>query len=110
MSFNKEGEAQFPVGKKEVFEAVKKAVINVGFKLDSADEFMGRINAKAGMSLMSWGENVPIQVSSISENETKVSLSSGSKVGWGGSQIDFGKNASNIEKILSETSKILQNE
>ena len=27
MSFNKEGEAQFPVGKKEVFEAVKKSCI-----------------------------------------------------------------------------------
>ncbi len=106
---NKNGGADFPAKKEDVFNAVVEAVNNLsGFKVSDTDEFMGRIVVKTGVSLMSWGETVPVQISSVSEDITSVSLSSGETMGWGTSRIDFGKNQRNIEKILKETSRILQ--
>jgi len=66
---------------------------------------------KASVSLMSWGENIPIQLSQISENLTKVKITSTPKTGvmFGGA-FDLGKNRKNIEQILSATSRILSNQ
>ena len=106
---NKNGGAQFPEPKEKVFKAVIEAVGNLkGFKVKDNDEYMGRVVVKAGISAFSWGETVPVQISSISDNETSVSLTSGETMGWATSGYDFGKNQRNIEKILKETSRILQ--
>jgi hypothetical protein len=66
---------------------------------------------KAGVSLYSWGENIPIQLSEIAENRTKVQITSSPKTGimFGGA-FDMGKNRQNIENILSSTSRILSSE
>ncbi|HKM02979.1 MAG TPA: SHOCT domain-containing protein [Lachnospiraceae bacterium] len=103
------GESEFPFKRNTVFEAICKAIPTVdGMKLDSADELSGRIMVKAGVTLWSWGENIPIQLTSLSETKTKVLITSTPKTGamFGGA-FDMGKNRRNIEKILSETSKIL---
>jgi len=103
------GESEFPFKRNTVFEAICKAIPTVdGMKLDSADELSGRIMVKAGVNLWSWGENIPIQLTSLSETKTKVLITSTPKTGamFGGA-FDMGKNRRNIEKILSETSKIL---
>ncbi len=104
-----QGESEFPFVKETVFNAMVKAIPTVkGMKVDKADKLQGRIVVKAGVSLMSWGENIPIQLTSLSETKTKVLITSTPKTGamFGGA-FDMGKNRRNIEKILSETSKIL---
>ncbi len=104
-----QGESEFPFSKETVFNAMVKAIPTVkGMKIDNADKLQSRIVVKASVSLMSWGENIPIQLSEISENLTKVKITSTPKTGvmFGGA-FDLGKNRKNIEQILSATSKIL---
>lgn len=107
-----QGESEFPFNKETVFNAMVKAIPTVkGMKIDNADKLQSRIVVKAGVSLMSWGENIPIQLTEISENLTKVKITSTPKTGvmFGGA-FDLGKNRKNIEQILSATSRILSNE
>lgn len=92
--------------KKTVFDAVMAASKNIdGFELDSADEMSGHVTFKAGVSWSSWGENIPIQLISVSPVRTKVEIISTPKTGilFGGAN-DFGKNRRNIEKIISAIS------
>jgi len=106
------GESEFPMSKDKVFEAMKKAIPTInGLKIENADKLQGRFVVKAGVSLYSWGENIPIQLSEISENRTKVQITSSPKTGimFGGA-FDMGKNRKNIENILSSTSQILSSE
>ena len=103
------GESEFSFRKDTVFDAICKAVPTIsGMKLDSADKLAGRVMVKAVVTLWSWGENIPIQLTSISETKTKVSITSTPKTGimFGGA-FDMGKNRKNIFYIFSETSKIL---
>lgn len=106
------GESEFPMSKDKVFEAMRKAIPTInGLKIENADKLQGRFVVKAGVSLYSWGENIPIQLSEISENRTKVQITSSPKTGimFGGA-FDMGKNRKNIENILSSTSRILSSE
>lgn len=104
------GESEFPVSKNLVFDAMCIAIPTIkGLKVENADKLQGRILVKAGVSLYSWGENIPIQLLGIDENKTKVQITSSPKTGimFGGA-FDMGKNRKNIENILSATSSILQ--
>lgn len=104
------GESEFPVNKNQVFDAMCIAIPTIkGMKVENADKLQGRILVKAGVSLYSWGENIPIQLLGIDENKTKVQITSSPKTGimFGGA-FDMGKNRKNIENILSATSTILQ--
>jgi len=98
-----DGGAEFPHPKGEVFEALMKAIPELkGMKIYKFDKSSGRIFVKAGMSLMSYGENIPIYVRELSPKRSYVSITSS------GRAFDFfGKNRANIEKILDSTSKIL---
>lgn len=103
------GESEFPLSKELVYAAMCKAIPTIkGMKIESADKLQGRIIVKAGVSLNSWGENIPIQLISVNENLTKVQITSSPKTGimFGGA-FDMGKNRKNIESILSSTSRIL---
>lgn len=104
------GECEFPMSKDKVFDAICKAIPTIGgMKLESQDKLLCRIMVKAGVSLFSWGENIPIQLIEVGENKTRVQITSSPKTGimFGGA-FDMGKNRKNIEKILSATSQILQ--
>jgi hypothetical protein len=106
------GESEFPMSKDKVFEAILKAIPTInGLKIENADKLQGRFIVKAGVSLLSWGENIPIQLIEITENRTKVQISSSPKTGimFGGA-FDMGKNRKNIEDILSSTSSILSSD
>ena len=106
------GESEFPMSKDKVFEAMKKAIPSIkGLSIENADKLQGRFVVKAGVSLYSWGENIPIQLTEISETRTKVQITSSPKTGimFGGA-FDMGKNRKNIENILSSTSRILSSE
>ncbi|MGE9314237.1 SHOCT domain-containing protein [Niabella sp. CJ426] len=103
------GESEFPFKKDTVFHAICKAIsVLDGMTIDSADQLTGRIMVKAGVSLFSWGENIPIQLLAVSSATTKVQITSTPKTGimFGGA-FDMGKNRNNIEKILTGTSRIL---
>jgi len=106
-----QGGADFPYARDDVFDALVKAIPTVkGMKVDKHDKSAGFISAKAGVSLRSWGENVPISVMEGSPGYTRVSITSTPKTGLlGGGAFDLGKNRSNIEKILLRTSELLQN-
>ena len=104
-----EGGVEFPYRKEDVLDAIVEALSQVeGIEVSSVDKLAGRVVAKAGMSLMSWGENIPISLVEISPGRTRVSVISTPKTGvlFGGA-FDLGKNRRNIEKILSATSAVL---
>lgn len=103
------GESEFPFGKDDVFTAICRAIPTLkGMKIETADKLSGRILVKAGVSLHSWGENIPIELSAISNGMTKVKVTSSPKTGimFGGA-MDMGKNRKNIEQILQTTSAYL---
>ena len=104
------GEAEFPVNKDKVFDAICIAIPTIkGLSIESSDKFSGRVVVKGGVSLASWGENIPIQLTEIDENRTRVSIISSPKTGvlFGGMN-DMGKNRKNIESILLRVSQVLQ--
>lgn len=102
------GGAEFPYHKDDVFEALVQAIKTKGLKIDKADKLSGHILAKAGVSLMSNGENIPISLTEVSFGRTRVSITSTPKhFTVIGGFMDFGKNRRNIEDILEATSKII---
>ena len=105
-----EGGADYPYPREVVFQALIAAIPQLpGMKIDNADKLSGRILVKAGMSLMSWGENIPIVVSESAPGRTRVSVTSTPKTGvlFGGA-FDLGKNRKNIERLLAALSESLQ--
>ncbi len=105
-----EGGADFPYPREVVIEALIAAIPRLpGMKIDNADKLSGRILVKAGVSLMSWGENIPIVVSESAPGRTRVSVTSTPKTGvlFGGA-FDLGKNRKNIERLLAALSESLQ--
>jgi hypothetical protein len=106
------GESEFPISKDKVFDAMCRAIPTIkGMKIDNADKLQGRIMVKAGVTLWSWGENIPIQLLELSENKTRVQITSSPKTGiLLGGAFDMGKNRKNIENILSTTSRILSSQ
>lgn len=104
-----EGTVEYPFSQKTVFKAIMEAAHNIeGLSIDSADEMSGRVTFKAGVSLASWGENIPVQLVRIAPSRTQMKVLSTPKTGvmFGGA-MDFGKNRRNIEKIISAVSAVL---
>jgi hypothetical protein len=104
-----QGGADFPYARDDVFDALLKVIPSQGMKIAKQDRSAGFISAKSGVSLRSWGENIPISVMEGSPGYSRVSVTSTPKTGLlGGGAFDLGKNRSNIEKILLATSELLQ--
>jgi Uncharacterised protein family UPF0547 len=104
-----EGGAEFPYKRDQVFDALLQAIPTVsGMKVDKHDRSSGIIAAKAGVSLMSWGERIPISVAETAPGRTRVSITSTPKTGvLMGGAFDLGKNRRNIEKVLFATAGVL---
>jgi hypothetical protein len=77
-------------------------------QIESIDRLGGRVLIKAGMSLMSWGETIPISFSEVGHGHTRVNIISTPKTGalFGGAA-DGGKNRRNVESILMAVSEEL---
>lgn len=106
-----EGCVEYPYSKKTVFDAIIEVAPKIdGLSLDSADEISGRVTFKAGVSLASWGENIPVQLVEVTPVRTQMKVLSSPKTGvmFGGA-MDFGKNRQNIEKIINAVSGALAN-
>jgi len=106
---DKKGEAEFPFTRDIVFDALCQAVAGFdNMNIGTTDKLSGRIEVKTSMNLLSFGERIPIQLSSLDDNKTKVQVTSSPKGGfWINGPIDFGRNRKNIDKILTATSSIL---
>ena len=103
------GEVEYPFSQKTVFKAIMEAAPNIdGLTLEQADEISGRLTFKAGVSLASWGENIPVQLLKVSSTRTQMKIMSTPKTGvmFGGA-MDFGKNQQNINSIISAVSNVL---
>lgn len=105
-----EGGAEYPYPRDLVFKALVDSIPQIpGMKIDNADELSGRILVKAGVSLMSWGENIPIVISEIANGRSRVSITSTPKTGvLLGGALDLGKNRKNIEILLTKLSTTLK--
>ncbi len=97
-------ELVIPVSFELVFDAILKVVPRIkGMKIANWDKQDGYINAKAGMSMFSWGEKIPIRIIDLGGDETKIIIKS--SVVWGGYKgniVHADRNRTNIEKILTE--------
>ncbi len=104
-----EGGTDYPYPRAVVFEALLAAIPTVsGMSVHSVDRLGGRILVKGSMSLMSWGENIPIVVSELGPGRARVSVTSTPKGGalFGGA-FDLGKNRRNVERVLTALSAVL---
>lgn len=107
MSISSQSTTQsFPYPANRVFGAFREAVGLCGMKLQSADETIGRISAKAGMSLFSWGEAVSIRVESREDGTTAVSMESALK--FGANLAGAHRHTKNFESLISKASEILR--
>ncbi|GEM_PF-6782223 len=104
-----DGSAEFPCPKDDVFEALLQAVPRLpGMRVASSERLSGRIVVKAGTSLRSWGETIPISVTETTPGKSRVSITSTPVTGvMLGGLFDFGKNRENIEKIFSAAAEVL---
>jgi predicted RNA-binding Zn-ribbon protein involved in translation (DUF1610 family) len=116
-STSNSGEAEFPFNKQTVFRALLNAIPRVdGMSVHSSDQLSGRVIAKAGMSLLSWGENIPISLTEPTPNRTVVRIASTPKTGistagfmdddgfFASGDMTFGKNRKNVDRIFSALS------
>jgi hypothetical protein len=69
-----QGSMTFPAGRDEVFQACMKAVSQCGFRIARSNPESGQIEARAGMGLLSWGENITITVSTEGRVDIKSSF------------------------------------
>jgi len=104
-----EGSVEFPYCKKDVYNAIITAIEKIdGIRIESADYLSGHLQINAGVSLFSWGEIIPIYLSEISPEKTRMTVMSNPKIGMAGNFWDMGKNRKNIASIINTTSKMLK--
>ena len=99
------GGADFNYPQSTVMQALLQAIPGIkGMRVDQVDEAGGYIVAKAGASMASWGEKIPIQVTALSQSTCRVDMRSAVRA----QLVDWGKNKKNIEAILDATDRYLQ--
>lgn len=99
-------EIDVPYTKEQVFVAIESSISRLkGMEISKIDKITGHILVKAGVSLFSWGENIPISLSELSNGYTHICITSTPKTGalFGG-VTDLGKNRKNIEQIIEAIS------
>lgn len=84
----------FPAGRDEVFRACMKAVSQCGFRIAESNPEAGQIEARAGMSMRSWGERITITTSAAGRVDIKSSCR-------GIQLVDYGKNKANVNALFS---------
>lgn len=103
MSFKKEKFASFPHSFKKVFDAAQTACKRLDWRIEKSDERKERIQAIVGVSTLSWGEKVSINMNKINDRSSGVHVTSKSY----GSILSMLKNPINISKFLKELEKVL---
>lgn len=80
-----------------VFDAAARAAARCGMGLKAADPATGVLTLSSSMSLMSWGENLAVQVGQAEPGVMQVAIRSDLKFGL----VDWGKNAKNINRFFA---------
>jgi hypothetical protein len=97
---------KFPFSYDAVFDGLVKTLPSSGLTVKTADKVIGRITASAGMSLLSWGENISIVVEKVDESSAIVGIDSSLKVG--ANIYGAHRHQKNFDKIINELSQYLQ--
>ncbi len=100
MPANYQSSMRFTASGSDVFQACLTAVPQCGFSIKSSNPGSGQIDARAGVGLRSWGENITIAVSP----DGSLSIKSSCR---GFQLVDYGKNRANVEKITSALAALL---
>lgn len=80
-----------------VFDAAARAAARCGMGVKSADPASGVLTLSTSMTLMSWGENLGVQVGQVEPGVMQVSIRSDVKFGL----VDWGKNTKNINQFFA---------
>lgn len=85
----------FPYAPGDVFNSAILVLMQNGWEVRFSDPQLGRISARAPMSLKASGENVLLQIApSGTGTEVRIESSSSAQV------VDWGKNKQNVEKVI----------
>ncbi len=97
--FNEQtGTIEFPQPRNIVFDALIHTVARLPkFSISFADPLGGRVTVKSGMTLLSWGETIPMTLHDTPSGGTLVRIVSALNFGL----VDWGKNRQNIEVIMN---------
>lgn len=98
------GSVSYPYNWTVVFDATVRALQGLrGWSVRQVNQPYGYVVASVDFNFWSYGENITIQVTQPSEDESMVTLLSSSKFAL----VDFGKNRKNIEKLFREIDGVL---
>jgi flagellar basal body P-ring protein FlgI len=90
MAAEKEVTRTYPAGRDVVYPALVRAMTNVGgVKIKQTDNERGIVEARTGVTIWSWGENLEAWVATLAPDATAVTVKIGLKVGlvgWGQQQ------------------------
>lgn len=85
----------------QIYNACIKAMSNHGWNITRSDKSNGILLAITPMSLMSWGEEIKIELIKINKKiEIKVRSDSRQSINWGKDSKNVNKFYSSIENIL----------
>ncbi|MDP1814051.1 MAG: hypothetical protein Q8K92_06340 [Leadbetterella sp.] len=82
----------------------KKAVLNLGYRIDKVDKINETIYAICNVSNFSWGNNIEIRIKKNKVSST-ISINATNSVTI---QIDFGKNKSIENALFEEIMKLVE--
>ena len=92
---------QFPGTRDQLIQAGQEAVRRSGFRIRQADPAAGRLEARAGFSFWSYGENVWVQVGDGSTVDVR------SECIWPTQLVDWGKNKRNVNRFFGHLAALL---
>lgn len=85
-----------------VFEQAKNALLDCNFKVESADQRAGKIDAAASMSMRSWGESLKVFVRAT-QTGIEVIITSNPYI------MDWGKSKKNVQNFLNAMDARMKN-
>jgi len=90
----------------KVYDAVLQAVDSLSkFSVKSENRVAHVINISVGVSMFSWGESMSVTLKDLSDSQTEIRFTSGSKLG---TEIAAGsKNKKNIETLMNAMTSFL---
>lgn len=80
----------------EIFDSCLKAITSLNWEIAFSNQSNGTIKAETNLSLLSWGEDIEIEIQYV-QGGIKVNINSESR----SQLIDWGKNDENIQKFFS---------
>jgi hypothetical protein len=107
-TFDRTGAVESPFTPEVVFRAVEAAVRGTsGMSIEEANPLAGHLSVKTSVSAFSWGEKVLVSVLDAGSGRSRVQIGSAAKTIMG-SATTHGKNRKNVQRIISATSKVLE--